>query len=245
MDLSEKVVLISGAAKGMGAHHARAFAAAGARLVLGDVLDADLNALAKELGGDVVAVHLDVSKASDWDAAVKAAMDAFGRIDVLVNNAGILRIAPIEEYTDELWDQVLGINLSGSFKGIRAVIPAMKAAGGGSIINVSSTAGLKGFQSCSAYISSKFGIRGLTKAAAIELAPHNIRVNSVHPGNIKTEMTDGLYPNYKHVPMNRIGQPDEISKLVLFLASDDSSFSTAAEFVADGGETGGMPDLFA
>lgn len=245
MDFENKVVMISGAAKGMGAQHARAFAARGAKLVLGDVADAELTALCNELGGDVLAVHLDVSKTSDWDAAVNSAMERFGRIDVLVNNAGILRIAPIEEYTDDTWDQVIGINLSGTFKGIRAVIPAMKAAGGGSIVNISSTAGLKGFQSCSAYIASKFGIRGLTKSAAIELAPHNIRVNSVHPGNIETEMTDGLYPNYKHVPMNRIGQPDEISKLVMFLASDDSSFSTAAEFVADGGETGGMPDLFA
>ncbi|GKY89905.1 SDR family oxidoreductase [Sinisalibacter aestuarii] len=245
MSVEGKVVLISGAAKGMGAHHSRVFAAAGAKLVLGDVLDNEVNALADELGENAIAVHLDVSKTADWDAAVNAAMDRFGRIDVLVNNAGILRIATIEDYSDEVWDQVIAVNLSGMFKGIRAVIPAMTAASGGSIINISSTAGLKGFQSCSAYISSKFGVRGLTKAAAIELAEHNIRVNSVHPGNIETEMTDGLYPNYKHVPMNRIGRPDEISKLVLFLASDDSSFSTAAEFVADGGETGGMPNLFA
>lgn len=245
MSVSGKVVLISGAAKGMGANEARAFAAAGAKVVLGDVLDDQARALASELGEDkAVAVHLDVRSAADWAHAVATAQSRFGRLDVLVNNAGILRLTEIETCTDEEWDLVLGINLAGTFKGIRAAIPAMKAAGGGSIVNISSTAGLKGFGSVPAYISSKFGVRGLTKAAAIELAPSNIRVNSVHPGNIATDMVDGLYPNFKHVPMNRLGRPDEISKLVLFLASDDSSFSTGAEFVADGGETSGMPNLF-
>lgn len=244
MDVKDKVVLISGAARGMGADEARSFAKAGAKVVLGDVQDDAAGALAQDLGESAMAVHLDVSKTADWEAAVAAATERFGRIDALVNNAGILRFSDIEACSDEEWEQVLGINLGGTFKGIRAVIPAMKAAGGGSIVNISSTAGLKGFGGVPAYISSKFGVRGLTKAAAIELAPFNIRVNSVHPGNIDTEMVEDLYPNFNHVPMKRLGRPQEISNLVMYLASDASSFSTGAEFVADGGETGGMPNLF-
>ncbi|WP_108259502.1 SDR family NAD(P)-dependent oxidoreductase [Mangrovicoccus ximenensis] len=246
MDLTGKVVLISGAARGMGAHEARRCVAAGARVILGDVQVADVVALAEELGPDkALAVQLDVSCTEDWTRTVSAGLERFGRIDVLVNNAGILRFTDTENCSDEEWEQVLGINLGGGFKGIRAVIPAMKEAGGGSIVNISSTAGLKGFGGVPAYIASKFGMRGLTKAAAIELAPYGIRVNSVHPGNVETEMIEDLYPNLNHVPMKRVGQPDEIANLVIFLASDASSFSTGSEFVADGGETGGMPDLFA
>ncbi|MGR3376566.1 SDR family NAD(P)-dependent oxidoreductase [Salipiger abyssi] len=246
MDVTGKVVLISGAARGMGAHEARRFAGAGARVILGDVLLEEAETLAAEIGADrALAVRLDVARAEDWDRAVTAGLDRFGRIDVLVNNAGILRFSDIEHCSDAEWDQVLSINLGGGFRGIRAVIPAMKQNGGGSIINISSTAGLKGFGGVAAYIASKFGVRGLTKAAAIELADHGIRVNSVHPGNVDTEMVDGLYPDFNHVPMKRMAQPDEIASLVIFLASEASSFSTGAEFVADGGETGGMPDLFA
>lgn len=245
MDVVDKVVLISGAARGMGANEARAFARAGACVVLGDVLVDEVQALASELGKDrALALKLDVSDAMDWSAAVAATVDRFGKLDVLVNNAGILRFSEIEGCSDEEWDQVISINLGGTFKGIRAAIPAMKASGGGSIVNISSTAGLKGFGGVPHYISSKFAVRGLTKAAAIELAPFGIRVNSVHPGNTDTEMVKDLYPNFNHVPMKRLGKPDEISNLVLFLASDASSFSTGAEFVADGGETGGMPNLF-
>ncbi|MBW6418909.1 SDR family oxidoreductase [Celeribacter sp. PS-C1] len=245
MNVAGKVVLISGAARGMGATEARDFAAAGAKLVLGDVLEDEVQALAAELGEDVaIAVRLDVTKSEDWQAAVAAAKAQFGRIDVLVNNAGILRFSDIVSCSDDEWEQVIGINLSGTFKGIRAVTPLMEDGGGGSIVNISSTSGLKGFSGVPAYIASKFGIRGLTKAAAVELASKGIRVNSVHPGNINTDMVDGLYADYRHVPMNRVGEPGEISKLVMFLASDDSSFSTGAEFVADGGETSGMPNLF-
>lgn len=245
MDVTGKVVLISGAAKGMGANEARSFVAAGARVVLGDVAANEVRALAAELGEEVaLPVDLDVRSAKGWEDAVAAAVRRFGRLDVLVNNAGILRFSDIASCSDEEWDLVLAINLGGVFKGIRAAIPAMKAAGGGSIVNISSTAGLKGFGGVPAYISSKFGVRGLTKAAAIELAPFGIRVNSVHPGNIATDMVAGLYPNYNHVPMKRVGQPEEVSRLVMFLASDASSFSTGAEFVADGGETGGMPNLW-
>lgn len=245
MDVTNKVVFISGAARGMGQNEARAFATAGAKVVLGDVLLEEVEALATELGNDnALGVKLDVSKTEDWTAAVDDALKKFGRIDALVNNAGILRFSDIVDCSDEEWEQVIAVNLSGTFKGIRAVIPAMKEAGGGSIVNISSTSGLKGFGGVPHYIASKFGIRGLTKAAAIELAPFNIRVNSVHPGNVDTQMVAGLYPNFNHVPMKRLGRPDEISNLVMYLASDASSFSTASEFVADGGETGGMPNLF-
>ena len=246
MDVTGKVVLISGAARGMGAHEARRFAEAGACVILGDVLDDEVRALAEELGdARALAVPLDVSQSEDWEGAVAAGVARFGQIDVLVNNAGILRFSDIETCSDEEWEKVLSINLGGAFKGIRAVLPVMKRNGSGSIINISSTAGLKAFGGVSAYVTSKFGIRGLTKAAAVELAGHSIRVNSVHPGNIDTDMVEDLYPNFNHVPMKRMGQPDEIANLVIYLASDASSFSTGAEFVADGGETGGMPDLFA
>ncbi|MBO9112666.1 MULTISPECIES: glucose 1-dehydrogenase [Rhizobium/Agrobacterium group] len=245
MDVNGKVVLISGAGQGMGADEAVAFASAGAKVVLADVLDDKVRQLAREIGdSNALAIHLDVRSTHEWKVAVEAATERFGRVDVLINNAGILRFTSVEECSDEEWELVTSINLSGPFKGIRAVVPAMKASGGGSIINISSTAGLKAFGTVPAYVTSKFGVRGLTKAAALDLAKFNIRVNSIHPGNIQTPMIDGLYQEYKHVPMNRCGRPSEISKLALFLASDASSFSTGAEFVADGGETAGLPALF-
>lgn len=245
MHLAGKVALVSGAAKGMGASHARALAKAGARVVLADVLIDQCLANASELGGDLTAAAaLDVTSADDWAAAVDVALRRFGRLDILVNNAGILLPNGIEACSDADWDRVLAVNLTGAFKGIRAVIPAMREAGGGSIINVSSTAGLKGFAGVPAYVASKFGLRGLTKSAAIELAPLAIRVNSIHPGNIDTDMIEGMYKAFNHVPMNRCGIASEISKMVIFLASDDSSFSTGAEFIADGGECSGTPSLF-
>lgn len=245
MSVAGKTVLISGGARGMGAIQARAFAEAGANVIIGDVLVDETRDLAARIGeGQALAVQLDVCRAEEWESAVAEGEAKFGSIDVLVNNAGVLRFAAIEDCSDAIWDQVIGINLGGVFKGIRAVAPVMKAAGGGSIINISSIAGLKGFAGVPAYIASKFGVRGLTKAAALELAPFNIRVNSVHPGNIDTDMIAGLYKQLKHVPMERLGRPEEICKLVMFLAGADSSFSTGAEFVADGGETCGMPNLF-
>ncbi|MCP2138470.1 3alpha(or 20beta)-hydroxysteroid dehydrogenase [Rhizobium sp. SLBN-94] len=245
MDVNGKVVMITGAGQGMGADEAVAFAAAGAQVVLADVSDDKVQALAKEIGEDkAVAVHLDVRSTEDWSRAVTTATERFGRIDALINNAGILRFTPVEQCTDEEWELVTSINLTGTFKGIRAVVPSMKAAGGGSIINISSTAGLKAFGTVPAYVTSKFGVRGLTKAAALDLTQYNIRVNSIHPGNIETPMIEGLYQEYKHVPMKRAGRPKEISKLALFLASDASSFCTGSEFIADGGETAGLPSLF-
>lgn len=245
MRLNGKVALISGAAKGMGAEHARAIVKEGGKVVLGDILDAANATLATELGAaNALAVHLDVTNTQDWAKAVEAGEAKFGKIDVLINNAGILHAAPIAEYSDADWDRIIAINLTGAMKGIRAVTPAMRRAGSGSIINISSTAGIKAFAGILGYVTAKFGLRGMTKAAAIELAADRIRVNSIHPGNIETDMTAGLYQSLRHVPMERMGTPAEISNLMIYLASDESSFSTGAEFVADGGETAGMPNLF-
>jgi len=246
MRLEGKIALISGAAKGMGASHARAIVAEGGKVILGDISDEHTKSLAAELGSDnALAVHLDVTSANDWAQAVKAGIERFGKINVLVNNAGILHGAPLETYEDKDWYRLMDVNLNGVFKGIRAIIPAMKTCAGGSIINISSTAGMKGFAGASAYVTSKFAIRGLTKAAAVELAMDGIRVNSVHPGNIDTDMIAGMYKKLPHVPMERLGRAEEISNLVVFLASDESSFSTGAEFIADGGEIAGMANLFA
>lgn len=242
--LDGKVVLVTGASQGMGASHVRAVVDAGASVVIADV-DADRGeVLAAELGPKAVFVLLDVTSTQSWEAAIKATVSAFGGLDVLVNNAGILRTNPVVETSDDEWDLVLKVNLTGTFKGIRAAAPEMAKRGSTSIINISSTAGLKGFAGSSAYISSKWAVRGLTKAAALELASQGTRVNSIHPGNIKTQMIDGLYEDYPHVAQGRAGEPQEISALVVFLASESSSFSTGSEFVADGGETAGLPALW-
>ncbi|MRG59938.1 SDR family oxidoreductase [Agromyces sp. CFH 90414] len=235
-----KVALISGGARGMGASHARRLVEEGAKVVIGDLLDAEGEALAAELGESVRYVHLDVTDFAQWQNAVELAVGEFGRLDILVNNAGIANFGPIEEYTIEAWDKIIAINLTGVFYGIKAAIPALKESGAGSIVNISSTAGLQGFEALPGYNAAKFGVRGLTKNAALDLGRYNIRVNSVHPGNIRTPMTEGLDVNQNHVALHRVGEPIELSNLILFLASDESSFSTGAEFVADGGETAGL-----
>jgi 3alpha(or 20beta)-hydroxysteroid dehydrogenase len=236
-----KIALISGGARGMGAAHARLLVAEGAKVVIGDLLDEEGTALATELGADNARfVHLDVTDYAQWEAAVQAAVEAFGGLDVVVNNAGIANFGPIEEYTLEAWDQIIAINLTGVFYGIKAAIPALKKSGKGSIINISSTAGLQGYEALPGYNAAKFGVRGLTKNAALDLGRYNIRVNSVHPGVIRTPMTDSLETPQNHVALHRVGEPIELSNLILFLASDESSFSTGAEFVADGGETAGL-----
>lgn len=242
--LDGKVVFVTGASQGMGASHVRAVAEAGASVVIADVDSARGKALAEEIGNKAAFVYLDVTDSSSWDTAIKTAVEVFGGIDVLVNNAGILRTNPIVDTTDEEWDLVLKVNLTGTFKGIRAATPELAKRKQTSIINISSTAGLKGFAGSPAYNTSKWGVRGLTKTAALELAPLGIRVNSIHPGNIKTQMIDGLYEDFPHVAQHRAGEPGEISALVVFLASDASSFSTGSEFIADGGETAGLPALW-
>ena len=235
-----KVALISGASRGMGASHARLLVAEGAKVVIGDILDREGERLAEHLGDAVRYVHLDVTQPEQWDDAVAAAVESFGRLDVLVNNAGIANFGAIEEYSIDAWRTIIDINLSGVFYGIRAAIPPLKESGHGSIINISSTAGLQGYEALRGYTAAKFGVRGLTKSAALDLGRYNIRVNSVHPGVIETPMTEALDAPQNHVALHRTGQAAELSNLVLFLASDESSFSTGAEFVADGGETAGL-----
>jgi 3alpha(or 20beta)-hydroxysteroid dehydrogenase len=224
----------------MGAAHAQRLVDEGAKVVIGDLLDEVGTATAATIGENARYVHLDVTKPEDWDAAVATAVAEFGGLDILINNAGIANFAPIEEYTLEQWNLIIAINLTGTFNGIKAAIPALKESGKGSIINISSTAGLKGVAALPGYTAAKFAVRGLTKEIAIDLGKYNIRANSVHPGNIRTPMTDGLDVDQSLVPLNRIGEVSELSNLILFLASDESSFSTGAEFVADGGETAGV-----
>lgn len=241
--LDGKVALISGAAQGMGANHARAIVQNGGSVVIGDVDDERGKLLADSLGPKAIFVHLDVRETEDWNNAVTTAVEEFGRLNVLINNAGVLRDSGVQDCSDEEWDFVLGINLTGAFKGIRTASEHLKSFAPSSIINISSTAGLKGFAGAAAYGTSKWGLRGLTKNAALELASHGVRVNSIHPGNIKTQMIDGLYMDFSHVPLGRAGDPDEITALVVLLASDESSFSTGSEFIADGGETAGLPAI--
>ncbi len=240
--LEGKVALISGGARGIGATTARVFVQEGARVVIGDLLDAEGQALARELGDAVRFVHLDVTQPAQWDAAVALALAGFGKLDVLLNNAGIAQGAPIEDFSHEDWNRLIGINLTGTFNGIKAVIAPMKQAGGGAIVNLASIAGLRGFPNLAAYVSSKFGVTGLTKSVALDLAPYKIRVNSVHPGLTATPILAPLpsLPTLP-IPMHRAADPVEIARLIAFVASDEASFSTGAEFVADGGENAGHP----
>jgi 3alpha(or 20beta)-hydroxysteroid dehydrogenase len=212
----------------------------GANVVIGDVLDAEGQAVAADLGDDAVYVHLDVTDRDDWARAVGVALDRFGKLNVLVNNAGIATFGPIGTYTPQQWDAIIAINLTGVFNGINASLEALKAGAPSSIINISSTAGLQGYSVLPGYNASKFGVRGLTKSVALDLGAHGVRCNSVHPGAVSTPMTDGLDISQEHVALRRLGRADEISNLVVFLASDESSYSTGAEFTADGGETAGI-----
>jgi 3alpha(or 20beta)-hydroxysteroid dehydrogenase len=238
--LDGKVALISGGARGMGESHARAMVAHGAKVVIGDLLDAEGKAVAADLGDAAAYIHLDVTDRSQWAGAVTAAVERFGQLSVLVNNAGIASFGPIGEYTPEQWDMIIAVNLTGVFNGITASLEALKAAAPSSIINVSSTAGLQGYSKLPGYNASKFGVRGLTKSVALDLAAHDVRCNSVHPGAVATPMIAGLDASQSHVAMRRLGRCEEISNLIVFLASDESSFSTGAEFVADGGEIAGL-----
>ncbi len=241
-----KVVLITGGARGQGEAEARLLTAEGARVVIGDVLDEPGSKLASEIGDAALYTHLDVTSGSDWDAAVAKAVEHFGRLDGLVSNAGILRFAPIEQMSIEEYRQVIDVNQIGCFLGLKAAIPALRAAGGGSIVNISSIGGLEGIPGLSAYVSSKFAVRGMTKVAALELGHDGIRVNSVHPGGVDTPMVslqdipeDLEDSGYASQPIQRIGRPEEVAQLVLFLISEESSYCTGSEFVIDGGATAG------
>ena len=240
-DLSGQLALVTGGARGMGEAHVRALRAAGAKVIVADILDEQGQALADELGPGVRFVHLDVSLEADWSNAVAAFGDGWGSVSILVNNAGIANGAPLEQFTLEMWNSIIAINVTGVFLGIKAVTPGMKALGHGSIINISSVEGLRGEPYLHGYVASKFAVRGLTKSAAQELGPFGIRVNSVHPGFIETPMTAAFSSKQLQIPMHRGGAAEEVSKMILFLAGDDSSYSTGAEFVVDGGMTAGIP----
>jgi 3alpha(or 20beta)-hydroxysteroid dehydrogenase len=213
----------------------------GAKVVIGDILDEEGQALADELGDSACYVHLDVSDADDWTAAVETALSRFGTLNVLVNNAGIVQVGPLKTLDVAKWQKVLDVNLTGPMLGTKAVIGPMVAAGGGSIINVSSIEGLRGAAYVHSYVASKWGLRGLTKSSALELASSNIRVNSIHPGFIRTPMTKHLPDDMVQAPLGRPGTPDEVAAFVVFLASDESSFSTGSEYVVDGGLVTDVP----
>jgi 3alpha(or 20beta)-hydroxysteroid dehydrogenase len=241
--LQDHVVLVTGAARGMGAQHVRELVEAKAKVVATDILDTEGQALAQELGSQVVYAHHDVTSEADWQAVVTLAESSFGPINHLVNNAGIVSFGSIENQTPADFRRVLDINLTGCWLGMHYAMPSLKraaaAAGGGSIVNISSTAGLQGYANIGAYVASKWGLRGLTKTAALELGPFGIRANLIHPGPIRTPMIDGLNDIAAQQPIARVGEPAEVTAMLLFLLAD-ATYSTGHEFIIDGGAVVGQ-----
>ena len=246
--LDGKVALISGGARGQGETEARLFVREGAKVVFGDILDAEGQKVEAEIrasGGDASYVHLDVTSERDWRAAMEAAVRQYGRLNVLVNNAGIIIRKSIEDTSVEEWDRTQAINVRGVFLGTKFAIPAMRQAGGGSIINISSIAGLVGSTyGAASYIASKGAVRLFTKATAVQHAKDNIRCNSIHPGPIETLMIQEtledpafLRERLRRIPLGRIGRAEDVAYGVLYLASDESSYVTGSELVIDGGAT--------
>lgn len=245
--LQGKAGLISGGARGLGAATARLFAKEGAAVAIGDILEQEglkLAAEITEMGGDAFFVRLDVTSEEDWAHAVQAVVSRSGKLDMLVNNAGIYQRTTVEETDSEGWDRVMEVNAKGAFLGTKAAIPAMRKAGGGSVVNISSTSGLLGTAISTAYPASKGAVRLLTKSTAIQYAKEGIRANSVHPAGITTDMLPEVLttPEQRQerlasMPLGRFATPEEIAYGVLFLASDESSFITGSELVIDGGKT--------
>ena len=248
MRLDGKVALISGGARGQGAAEARLFAQEGARVVFGDVLveqGRQVEAQIRELGGDVTFVKLDVTDETDWENAVAAALYNYGKLDVLVNNAGVVSWGTLEDTTSEEWDRVMDVNAKGVFLGTKAVIPAMRMAGGGSIVNISSVSGMVGQEAIQpVYNASKGAVRLLTKSTAVQYAKEGIRCDSVHPGTVATDMNaerradpELFQQSLDRIPLHTVAQPEDIAYAVLYLASDEASFVTGSELVIDGGFT--------
>jgi 3alpha(or 20beta)-hydroxysteroid dehydrogenase len=243
--LAGKIAIITGASQGMGMSHARAFVAHGAKVILGDINDKAGSALASELGSNAIFVKQDVASLTDWQKLLREGEKRFGTVNVLVNNAGILgKLAETKDLPEEEFLRVCAVNQTGVFLGMQAVLPGMIKAGGGSIVNISSIAGLVAIFGAPnlAYVASKFAVRGMTKQVAVEYGAKNIRVNSVHPGYIKTPMmvaaTDAEGGGaLTQIPLRRMAEPVEVSNLVVFLASDESAFITGTEHVIDGGMT--------
>lgn len=245
--LGGRTAIVTGAARGIGASVAATFANAGARVIATDVLEDQLEATTAELGTSVSAAVLDVADESGWQRIVGDALSETGRIDILVNNAGILAFSPLEDTDPALFRRLLDINVMGSFLGLRAVVPAMKKAGSGSIVNLSSSSAVLPHNATGAYAATKFAIRGLTRTAALELGPHGIRVNCVLPGGVNTPMTnpdnvpaEELAARFRFVPQQRGSEPEEIAAAILFLASDQGSYCNGSELVVDGGMTAGL-----
>ncbi|MAI77963.1 MAG: 3-alpha-hydroxysteroid dehydrogenase [Deltaproteobacteria bacterium] len=250
--LENKVAIVTGGARGLGAAAVRLMVGEGAKVVFGDVLEAEGRALEDEMEGQALFVPMDVTEQGDWNEVIARA-GSLGSLNVLVNNAAVVHMAALTKTSDEDYLRVFKINQFGTFLGVRSVVEPMKAAGGGSIINVSSIDGLHSSAGLSAYSSTKWAVRGLTKSAAIELGQYGIRVNSVHPGGMYTSMGGADLMSaeqlntytYSNFPIPRVGEAEEVAQLILFLASDEASYSTGSEFVADGGWFAGMrnPDM--
>jgi 3alpha(or 20beta)-hydroxysteroid dehydrogenase len=238
--LEGRVALVSGGARGIGAAIARLFAERGSQVLIGDVREGEGRSLAAELGASARFVPLDVTREADWAEAVAVAEAEFGALSILINNAGLLLTGSVTTTTADDFRHMIDVNLTGAFHGIAAAVPAMRRAGGGSIVNIGSAASIAGYAGLAAYVAAKHGLLGLTKAAALDLAADKIRVNALLPGQVTTPMTEGWSSTPRLTPMRRSSDPIEIARFAAFLASDEASYCTGGAFPADGGVTAGL-----